>query len=1036
MPLSPLTAMFRLLTAVVVLLVWACPAASAAQKGAKLDLSAWDARRGNLDAAFDRGAELTSPAAQELLAEVQAAEGVPAWYLLEIRALAEGYDRVQGMEAEQRSHLAALLAARPDHRSEPDAALDELLALTGSLGELLGPSHPSTVQRWWTLSKACTELGRWDDALSYARRALERAEAGRLEGEPRPLQTAFRRMWLGWILHRMARHEEAETQLLEAHRAFEDRQARQQGAFVEISLFVVSYLGVHYQSTGRLDQAEAMLRTYVEATGSAFGESSMPHLTGLNNLSSLMAQLGKTEQSIVLQSECLARALRVMDPASPDLTQLWLNLGSACMGAGRMQDAREAFSRIALEPGPLPIQAALGSLARMRLAYLEAVSMRFELARQHAQTAMDRHRSQPLLAEADARKLQEILLSVKLALGDHEGIAAQLPEAEKIAPPEWGQRLAVLRGAVLQGSGDTEGALAFYAQAQDRGSAESGWQEGWASAAAVREAGLRFQAGDLDLAQAALTRSLRLHEAMRARLDPGFERSEFTRSPTRALAHVELARGKSRAAWQALERTHGRALTELLTTAPTTQQRELERSLADTERRLAALDESASRTDAPSSDRDMRQRELEAQRLELRSQILGLTESSTPALPTLPEVQSSLRAGTALVGWSQLDWLGRAEVFGWVLRAEGEPHFVPIEDLANGSPLQSLRALSASLEEEAGSPFPSASWGTQHDSLGEHLLTPLVESGALDGADHLVIVPSRFDGIPFGALRWEDSWASERWVISYAPSCRAYRELRARPKSAAGRALVIGDPPFRPEHLAGASAVSSSPASLALLRGHSNLGELARIPETLIEAQAVASLFPGSTLWTGPEANEAALQELARSGKLASYSVIHLASHAVVDSHDPRRSGIALSQLNLPDPYAAALGDEPIVDGFLSVPEVLADWDLRADLVTLSACSSALGSPVHGEGYVGLATAFLQAGARSLLVSLWDVQDEPARLLMESFYRHWRENEGPLSKARALQAAQAELRSYEKNGQRPYAHPAFWSAFVLIGSPD
>ena len=93
-------------------------------------------------------------------------------------------------------------------------------------------------------------------------------------------------------------------------------------------------------------------------------------------------------------------------------------------------------------------------------------------------------------------------------------------------------------------------------------------------------------------------------------------------------------------------------------------------------------------------------------------------------------------------------------------------------------------------------------------------------------------------------------------------------------------------------------------------------------------------------------------------------------------------------------------------------------------------------SKVRGEGQIGLATAFLQAGARSLVASLWSVQDEPTRLFMESFYRHWKELDGPRAKARAMDMARSDLRSFERDGERPYAHPAYWSAFVLIGNPD
>jgi CHAT domain-containing protein len=84
----------------------------------------------------------------------------------------------------------------------------------------------------------------------------------------------------------------------------------------------------------------------------------------------------------------------------------------------------------------------------------------------------------------------------------------------------------------------------------------------------------------------------------------------------------------------------------------------------------------------------------------------------------------------------------------------------------------------------------------------------------------------------------------------------------------------------------------------------------------------------------------------------------------------------------------------------------------------------------------------LQAGARSLLVSLWKVDDQATALLMERFYENWLRrghdsSEVPVSKVKALREAKRWLRSYENEaGERPFAHPYYWSAFVLLGDPQ
>jgi CHAT domain-containing protein len=138
-----------------------------------------------------------------------------------------------------------------------------------------------------------------------------------------------------------------------------------------------------------------------------------------------------------------------------------------------------------------------------------------------------------------------------------------------------------------------------------------------------------------------------------------------------------------------------------------------------------------------------------------------------------------------------------------------------------------------------------------------------------------------------------------------------------------------------------------------------------------------------------------------------------------------------------------------IFHGIVTAKDIVREWKLDADLVTLSACQTALGKKVAGEGYIGLAHAFLQAGARSLLVSLWKVEDRSTSLLMQRFYENRlggyegvrgasadrpRAPGEPMTKADALQEAKRWLRIWhDDEGGTPYAHPFFWAGFILIG---
>jgi CHAT domain-containing protein len=131
------------------------------------------------------------------------------------------------------------------------------------------------------------------------------------------------------------------------------------------------------------------------------------------------------------------------------------------------------------------------------------------------------------------------------------------------------------------------------------------------------------------------------------------------------------------------------------------------------------------------------------------------------------------------------------------------------------------------------------------------------------------------------------------------------------------------------------------------------------------------------------------------------------------------RSGILLSPSS-PEPQLAS------EDGILSAEEILSLNLHGTELVTLSACDTALGEIHHGEGVLGLQRSFILAGSRTLIMSLWQVSDKATEELMKRFYSLWTNG---LSKSQAFRQARLEL--YRLNSD-----PFFWGAFILIGNPD
>jgi tetratricopeptide (TPR) repeat protein len=252
----------------------------------------------------------------------------------------------------------------------------------------------------------------------------------------------------------------------------------------------------------------------------------------------------------------------------------------------------------------------------------------------------------------------------------------------------------------------------------------------------------------------------------------------------------------------------------------------------------------------------------------------------------------------------------------------------------------------------------------------------------------------------------------------------------------------------------------------------------ALLPGTRVEVEALRRFFgdsPPPRLLFDSQASEQKLDELA-AGELGGYRYIHLATHGEVDDAWPLRSAVILSRDALPDRQQQLLAGKPTYDGRLTAEKMLRSWHLKAELVTLSACQSGLGKYERGEGFVGFAQALILCGSRSVCLSLWKVDDAATALLMQRFYANLlgkRDGlKGPLPKAAALREAKEWLRNLSRakalkvaaqvsqgvqrgkgrpklellpavpevapaaKEDRPYAHPYYWAAFVLIGDAD
>jgi CHAT domain-containing protein/Tfp pilus assembly protein PilF len=194
-------------------------------------------------------------------------------------------------------------------------------------------------------------------------------------------------------------------------------------------------------------------------------------------------------------------------------------------------------------------------------------------------------------------------------------------------------------------------------------------------------------------------------------------------------------------------------------------------------------------------------------------------------------------------------------------------------------------------------------------------------------------------------------------------------------------------------------------------------GQIPRLLASRQEARDILALTPSGTALSalGFDASRAT----ATSAELSQYRIVHFATHAILNQQSPELSGIVLSLFNQKA--------EP-QDGFLRLHDIY-NLQLKADLVVLSACNTALGRDVKGEGLVGLTRGFMHAGASSVVASLWKVDDDATAELMKHFYTYMLEEKLPPSAA--LRRAQLEMLK-----QRPWNEPYYWAAFVIQGRYD
>jgi CHAT domain-containing protein/Tfp pilus assembly protein PilF len=851
----------------------------------------------------------------------------------------------------------------------------------------------------------------WDQAVAafHAALAAHRARGSAGLGE------AWAHTFLGIIARKRGDLATAEAEL---RQALALRETLAPGSLAVAS--TLGSLGIVARNHGDLAAAEEYQRRALEIRD-RLAPDSLDVASGLNNLGVVLM----TRSDLAGAEDHFRRALAIREKLQPDTIELATvlnNIGAVAEARGDLPTAEDFYHRaMAIHekdtPRGLGVSTALTNLGNVT-------------ARRGDFAAADAYLQQSLAIKEKAAPKSvgtAVALTSTAFVAWKRGLLARAREHaerslalyEQVAPTSVGASDTwELLGDVAQGAGDRAAAESHYLRSLEiRRRIAPG--TAFEAEASQRLAALRRRQGRREEALALYQGALDALDGQRRMLGGTDEaRSRFTARYAgiyREALDTLMDLGRPREAFHVLERYRARGLLSMLAERDLVFTADVPDALDRERRRLnAAYDQAFARLgEGKGGDADAGREALAA----IRRQQAAVQERIRAASPRLAELQypqpldlagvrESLDPGTLLLSYS----IGEDTSYLFAV-GPGPDEFTAAAVATNLAALrdevtafrqllQSPRALGASRLRAAGR------------RLGRVLLGPVAER--IGRAERVLVLP---DGplhlIPFGALG--DPSGRSRYLVQTRPvhvaaSATVFAEVRKRRRPGRTASLVaFGDPDY--PALPGAASPSASVPGLRSARSRGL--DLRPLPATRREIAALRSLYASTArTYVGAEATE----ERAKAVE-ADTSLLHFACHGLADERSPLESSLALSV-----PADWRPGHE---NGLLQAWEIFESVRIDADLVTLSACSTAMGREMSGEGVLGLTRAFQYAGARSVLASLWEVADDSAAELMKRFYRHLKAGR---SKDEALRAAQSEM-----IGRAVSTHPHRWAAFQLVG---
>jgi len=408
--------------------------------------------------------------------------------------------------------------------------------------------------------------------------------------------------------------------------------------------------------------------------------------------------------------------------------------------------------------------------------------------------------------------------------------------------------------------------------------------------------------------------------------------------------------------------------------------------------------------------------ELESLQVKIRRENPRYASLTSNASLTAKEIQNLLDDETVLLEYK----LGNARSFLWLVTKDAVKIYVlPARNEIEKTAKDFYAATIARDKSKV------AQTSELQKRLSEILLAPV--AAQIENKRLAIVADGVLQFVPFAALEIQNSKIKNQSSLIETnefvvlPSASVLAELRRNltTRVAPEKTIaVFADPIFEagdPRLAKTGEKSVSKPTELGRVLRDFNLGEtLPRLVSSRIEAKSISAFVPSSQAVSNVDFE--ASRENVMSETLANYRILHFATHGLLDTAHPEFSGLVFS---LYDKNGKAQ------DGFLRLNQIY-NLNLNSDLVVLSACQTALGKDVRGEGLIGLTRGFMYAGSKRVIASLWKVDDAATAEFMRRFYQNLLQKK--LTPASALRQTQTEMKQIPR-----FRLPYFWAGFTLQG---